>query len=104
MVRTAHIAFADRTIYMFELRAQEGELAIDDPHRNASLDRASAGWKRYAARYSNGGHSVFADGHVSWIGNEEATTNAQGSRVPSTPNGDWNNGKLIWDPLGPALN
>ena len=104
MVRTAHIAFADRTIYMFELRAQEGELAIDDPHRNASLDRASAGWKRYAARYSNGGHSVFADGHVSWFGNEEATTNAQGSRVPSTPAGDWNNGKLIWDPLGPALN
>lgn len=104
MVRTVHIPFADRTVFMFELRAKESELAIDDPHRSASLDRASAGWKRFGARYARGGHLVYADGHVGWIGNEEATTNAQGSRDPLTPDGDWNNGKLIWDPLGPARN
>jgi hypothetical protein len=47
---------------------------------------------------------VYADGHVGWIGNEEATTSVQGSRDPLTPAGDWNNGKLVWDPIGPALN
>jgi hypothetical protein len=32
------------------------------------------------------------------------TTNAQGSRDPNTPGGDWNTSKFIFDPTGPARN
>jgi hypothetical protein len=35
MVRTVHIPFADRTVFMFELRAKESELASD---AKAALD------------------------------------------------------------------
>jgi hypothetical protein len=28
----------------------------------------------------------------------------QGTRNPSTPGGNWNTDKLVWDPMGPALN
>jgi hypothetical protein len=45
---------------------------------------------------------MFADGHVGWMLNEEATTNSQGSRDTSYTSGDWNTSKVIWDPLGPA--
>ncbi|MEY4170547.1 MAG: hypothetical protein RLZ94_1620, partial [Actinomycetota bacterium] len=46
----------------------------------------------------------FADGHAEWALNREVTTNAQGSRDPATPDGDWNTEKFIFDPQGPARN
>jgi hypothetical protein len=45
---------------------------------------------------------LFGDGHVGLVENAKATTNAQDSRDPNTPNGDWNTADLIWDPMGPA--
>ena len=45
---------------------------------------------------------LFADGHVALVENAKATTNAQDSRDPNTPGGDWNTAELIWDPMGPA--
>lgn len=104
LLKTGQIGLPDRTVMMLELRASPSEVPAADPHRAASLDRAVASWKRFAARHSGGGHMTFLDGHVAWYSNEEATTNVQGSRDPATANGDWNNGKLVWDPLGPALN
>ena len=50
----------------------------------------------------DGGHMLFADGHVGLVENAKATTNAQDSRDPNTPSGDWNTAELIWDPMGPA--
>jgi prepilin-type N-terminal cleavage/methylation domain-containing protein/prepilin-type processing-associated H-X9-DG protein len=104
--RTMHLAqipFSERTILMLEMRANANELPTSDPYFGKDLNRHRSDWKRFAARHFKGGHMMFADGHVAWVLNEEATTNSQGSRDSSYPNGDWNTSRLIWDPLGPAL-
>lgn len=103
-LRVPQVPQPDKTVFMLELRASELELAVNDPHRNGTLDRAICGWKKFAARHNGGGHMTFSDGHVAWFSNEEATTNRQGSRDPLTPGGDWNTDRLTWDALGPALN
>ena len=61
-----------------------------------------AGLFTQSARHFQGGHMLFADGHVGLVENAKATTNAQDSRDPNTPGGDWNTAELIWDPMGPA--
>lgn len=101
-MRLAQIAYSDRTVLMLEMRANKDELPNADPFYGNDLQRHRSDWKRFAARHSKGGHIMFADGHVAWVGNEEATTNSAGNRNPNHPQGDWNTNKLIWDPLGPA--
>jgi prepilin-type N-terminal cleavage/methylation domain-containing protein/prepilin-type processing-associated H-X9-DG protein len=98
----AQIPFADKTVLMLEMRANPLELDASDVHYGRDLNRHRSDWKRFAARHFKGGHLMFADGHVAWMLNTEATTNQQGNRDPSFANGDWNTQKLIWDPLGPA--
>jgi prepilin-type processing-associated H-X9-DG protein len=100
----AHISKADRTVLMVELRGRPDELPVNDPHYTRNLDRSQCSWKRLAARHFEGGHLLFADGHAEWALNREVTTNAQGSRDPATPDGDWNTEKFIFDPQGPARN
>lgn len=100
----AHIGKADRTVLMVELRGRPQELPPNDPHVTRNLDRSQCSWKRLAARHFQGGHLLFADGHAEWALNSEVTTNAQGSRDPATPDGDWNTEKFIFDPQGPARN
>lgn len=102
LVRLSNIAYPSQTVFMLELRATPNELPLDDPHRTRNLDRAACSWKRFACRHQKGGHLLCMDGHVTWMSNADATTNAQGSRDPATPDGDWNTESLIWDPLGPA--
>ena len=101
-MRLAQIPFADRTVLMLEMRANRDELPNSDPFYGNDLSRHRSDWKRFAARHYKGGHIMFADGHVAWVLNEEATTNSAGNRNPSHAQGDWNTNKLIWDPLGPA--
>lgn len=103
LVKLAQISRSDATILMLEMRANRNELSHTDVHYTRDLKRHRADWKRFASRHTQGGHMAFVDGHVSWVLNSEATTNSQGSRDPSTPQGDWNTNKLIWDPAGPAL-
>ena len=69
-----------------------------------NLDRSQCSWKRLAARHFEGGHLLFADGHAEWALNRDVTTNAQGSRDPLTPDGDWNTERFIFEPQGPARN
>ena len=102
MMRLAQIQYAEKTILMLEMRANQNELDAQDPHYARDLNRHRSDWKRFAARHFKGGHMMFADGHVAWMLNQEATTNIQGNRDPAFTNGDWNTSKLIWDPLGPA--
>ena len=104
LMSQAHIGKADRTVLMVELRGRPQELPPDDPHYTRNLDRSQCSWKRLAARHFQGGHLLFADGHAEWALNSEVTTNAQGSRDPATPDGDWNTEKFIFDPQGPARN
>ena len=104
LVSWANIGSPDRTVLMLELRAKPDELPPDDPHYTRNLNRAQCSWKRFTARHQGGGHILFIDGHVAWALNSEVTTNAQGSRDPATPNGDWNTAKYIFDPTGPARN
>ena len=104
LVRMSHISAPDHTVLMLELRANPNELPQSDPGFIRNLDRAACSWKRFASRHFEGGHLTFADGHVQWMSNDQASTNSQGSRSPSTPDGDWNTNKLVWDPLGPARN
>lgn len=101
-MRLAMIGFSDKTVLMLEMRANRNELSATDPNYGRDLNRHRTDWKRFAARHFNGGHLLFADGHVAWMLNEEATTNSQGNRDPSFTSGDWNTSKIIWDPLGPA--
>ncbi len=99
----AQIPFADKTILMVEMRSSKGELPSSDPHYARDLKRHRSDWKRFAARHFKGGHMMFADGHVAWVLNEEATTNSRGLRgEPFLADDDWNSNKLVWDPLGPA--
>lgn len=93
---------SDATILMLEMRANRSELPSSDPFYGKDLQRHRSDWKRFAARHSKGGHLLFADGHVGWVANDEATTNSQGNRNPAFAGGDWNTNKLVWDPVGPA--
>jgi prepilin-type N-terminal cleavage/methylation domain-containing protein/prepilin-type processing-associated H-X9-DG protein len=102
-MRLPMIKNAEATILMLEMRTVKIELAADDPHYNRDLARHRADWKRFAARHYDGGHLMFADGHVAHFLNDYATTNVQGTRAPDEPGGDWNQKDLIWDPLGPAI-
>ncbi|MBM4099767.1 MAG: DUF1559 domain-containing protein [Planctomycetes bacterium] len=101
-MRLAQIQYAEKTILMLEMRANQNELDAQDPHYGRDLNRHRSDWKRFTARHFKGGHMMFADGHVAWMLNEEATTNSQGNRDPAFVGGDWNTPKVIWDPLGPA--
>lgn len=101
-IRLTNISRPEVTILMLEMRAAAAELPSSDEHYGRDLKRHRADWKRFAARHFGGGHMLFADGHVGWVANVDATTNAQGSRDPNYPNGDWNTSALIWDPMGPA--
>jgi prepilin-type N-terminal cleavage/methylation domain-containing protein/prepilin-type processing-associated H-X9-DG protein len=101
-MRLTNFSRADATILMLEMRANPAEVGKNDIHYGRDLKRHRTDWKRFAARHFKGGHMMFADGHVGWVLNEEATTNSAGSRDPNFPQGDWNTNKLVWDPLGPA--
>jgi prepilin-type processing-associated H-X9-DG protein len=104
LVGWANIGHPERTVLMLELRAKPDELPNEDPHYARNLNRAQCSWKRFAARHAGGGHILFVDGHVAWALNTEVTTNAQGSRDPNTPGGDWNTARFIFDPTGSARN
>jgi prepilin-type N-terminal cleavage/methylation domain-containing protein/prepilin-type processing-associated H-X9-DG protein len=101
-VRLSQIKDSSRTILMLEMRANQNELPPADVYYDKDLSRHRCDWKRFAARHFQGGHMLFGDGHVALVENAKATTNAQDSRDPNTPNGDWNTADLIWDPMGPA--
>ena len=101
-MKIASISRADATILMLEMRSNPRELPGSDVHFGRDLKRHRADWKRFASRHFDGGHMLFADGHVGWMLNSEATRNVQGSRDPSFAGGDWNTNKLVWDPIGPA--
>lgn len=101
-VRLSQIKDSSRTILMLEMRANQNELPSGDVYYDKDLARHRCDWKRFAARHFQGGHMLFADGHVALVENAKATTNAQDSRDPNTPGGDWNTAELIWDPMGPA--
>ena len=94
------------TIFMLEMRTIVDELQEDDEFYDKTLNRHRADWKRFTARHykgsQKGGQMVFCDGHADFVSNEYATTNAQGSRNPDYPDGDWNKSDLIWNPFGPA--
>jgi len=102
-IRLSNIPNAERTAIMVEMRTSRTELERNDPHFSRALNRHRSDWKRFAARHFRGGHILFADGHVEWVRNVDATTNKQGTRNPSEPGGDWNTNLIIWDPLGPAI-
>lgn len=103
VMRLAQISVPSATILMLEMRANQHELPKADPNFDKDLKRHRSDWKRFAARHFNGGHLMFADGHVAHLANIDAITNSQGSTDPNTPSGDWNHPDRIWDPLGPAL-
>ncbi len=102
----SQIPETSKTIIMLEMRSINSEVPEDDPFYDdkiTHLNRAKANWKRVAARHSNGGHYMYADGHGDRVDYDVATTNKQGTRNPDEPDGDWNNDTLTWNPLGPAL-
>lgn len=102
-IRLTNISRPDATILMLEMRANPAEVGKNDVHYGRDLKRHRSDWKRFAGRHFGGGHMMFADGHVGWVSNLDATTNAAGNREPSDPDGDWNTSALVWDPMGPAL-
>jgi len=101
----AQMSLADKTVIMLEMRSVPNELPATDCWFASTLNRHRCDWKRFAARHFKGGHMAYADGHVAWVLNEEATTNSRGVRCSDagfTAEDDWNTNKLVWDPLGPA--
>jgi len=105
-VRLSNIRRPVETVFMLEIRTSKDELHQDDPYHYKEISRCRANWKRFAARHRKGGrpgaHMAFCDGHVSFVSNEWATINRQGSRSESYPQGDWNKDGLIWNPFGLA--
>lgn len=102
-MRLASLRRCDATILMLEMRTVQNELPQHDPFFAFTLVRARADWKRLAARHRDGGHLLFADGHVAHFDFKYATTNSAGTRNPDEPNADWNRPDLIWNPSGPAV-
>lgn len=47
---------------------------------------------RFSARHRKGGQLLFADGHISWLSREDATTDIRGGETCNIP------GKLYWVP------
>lgn len=107
---------ASSTAIMVEMRSTVQELndivpptgtipsgiSVADSLKN-DHDRAKSNWKRFARRHNEGGHVVFADGHVDqrdWLyvnqfGEDYLDSNeAQG----------YNKSDMIWDPLGASRN
>lgn len=105
-VKLSKIRRASSTVFLVEMRTIRDELDEDDEFYDKDLNRHRADWKRFAARHRKGsemgGHMAYCDGHADFVSNEYATTNAQGSRNPNYPKGDWNKADLIWNPFGPA--
>ena len=99
-----HIADSAATVLMMEARSTNKEIPGADPYSGAALDLCQSDWHTFPNRYFEGGHVVFADGHVSHVLNDVATRSFQGSRDPIQSGGDWNKPKLIWNPQGPAGN
>ncbi|MEZ6191751.1 MAG: prepilin-type N-terminal cleavage/methylation domain-containing protein [Phycisphaerales bacterium] len=105
-IREDQITRTSKTVMMLEMRSINTEVPTDDPFYDSKvtdLARAKANWKRVAAKHSDGGNYLFADGHGERINYEVATTNKQGTRDPNQAGGDWNTDTLTWNPLGPAL-
>ncbi len=53
----------------------------------------------FTARHNNGGHLLFADGHVAWFSNKELDPLTAGYVLSSTNFADNLPNKVIWDPL-----
>jgi prepilin-type processing-associated H-X9-DG protein len=102
-MRLASLTNPSATILMLEMRTVKSELRADDPFYNFTLVRARSDWKRLAARHRDGGHVLFADGHVHRVDFKYATTNSAGTRNPDEPEADWNKPDLVWNPRGPAV-
>ncbi|HEY1923315.1 MAG TPA: H-X9-DG-CTERM domain-containing protein, partial [Tepidisphaeraceae bacterium] len=66
---------------------------------NSNLAVGKTTFTVFAGRHNNGGHLLFADGHVAWFANAELNpltcgfTLSQGNSACNLPN------KVIWDPL-----
>jgi len=100
-----HISDSAATVLMMEARSNQKEISGTDFYSGAALDLCKADWHAFPNRYFEGGHVVFADGHVAHILNDVGTRSFQGSRDPAQSGGDWNKPtKLIWNPQGPAGN
>ncbi|MSR69903.1 MAG: type II secretion system protein [Phycisphaerales bacterium] len=102
VITMAMIADSSATVLMFELRSRADELSASDPYFGQDLSVNQSDWRGFANRHFDGGHIVFADGHVSHVLTDIATRSMQGSRDPAQPLGDWNKPKLIWNPKGQA--
>ncbi|MSR44558.1 MAG: prepilin-type N-terminal cleavage/methylation domain-containing protein [Phycisphaerales bacterium] len=102
VISIVQITDSASTVLMSEVRTTADELAGGDPYRNEPLDLCQTDWRAFPNRHFEGGHVVFADGHVAHILSEIATRSAQGSRDPNQTDGDWNKPKLIWNPKGTA--
>lgn len=114
-VPTSKLGNAGETVLMFEMRTVKQELispaADPDPYYEYRLDQHKADWSRFAARHDDGGHVLFADGHIDRFLNAYAIAPVE-EEAPGTgfsgPGGgtgpilNFNKRNLIWDPLGPA--
>ena len=93
------------TVLMMESRSNEKEVSGADFYSSSPLDLCKSDWHAFPNRYFEGGHVVFADGHVAHILNDVGTRSFQGNRDPAQAGGDWNKpGKLVWTPKGAAGN
>ena len=102
VITMAMIPDSSSTVLMFELRSRADELTASDPYFGQDLSVNQSDWRGFANRHFDGGHLVFADGHVAHVLTDTATRSMQGSRDPGQALGDWNKPKLIWNPKGQA--
>ncbi|MEM9913941.1 MAG: prepilin-type N-terminal cleavage/methylation domain-containing protein [Planctomycetota bacterium] len=76
---------ASSTVLMIEKRAVRNEIAdeklggTDSEFYSADLNRVKGDFQRFAARHNDGGHLLFADGHVEFTDYLDAITQADGS-------------------------
>lgn len=102
VITMAMIPDSSGTVLMTEMRSRASELPPTDYYAGEQLQRNQSDWRTFPTRHFEGGHVVFADGHVSHVLNDVATRSATGNRDPNQALGDWNKPKLIWNPQGQA--
>jgi len=76
----------------------EGNVTVQE---NIAVGKTS--YTVFTARHNNGGHLLFADGHVAWFSNKELDPLTAGFTLSATNYAANLPNKVIWDPLQQPL-
>jgi prepilin-type processing-associated H-X9-DG protein len=97
LLRVSQLHQSALTVLLVEKMMYPNENTAVSPPTNIAVGKTS--YTNFAGRHNQGGHLLFADGHVAWFSDKELNpdtsgfTLSQGNSAQNLPN------KVIWDPF-----